>query len=76
MTQFSSAGNAEARPSILDVIKVLNQPELKILQWPPSELSTYSEEATTIGTPLVEGEKLYIEMYRKSQNNYKNQVYM
>ena len=58
------------RPKFVEVIKILNQPELKLLRWSQEDLQSYDEQATTLGTPLSCGRYLFTEL----QQAYKEET--
>ena len=59
--------DAKSRPKFVDVIKVLNQPDFKLLKWSPEDLEAYSEEMRTVGSGLENG----MALYTKLQQTYK-----
>ena len=58
---------ADSRPKFVDAVKMLNQPEFKLLTWSPEDIVAYDEEARSVGSLITKGKYLYTEL----QNVYK-----
>lgn len=55
------------RPKFMEVVKSLNQPDFKILEWSQDDLKTYDKNAMTLGSPLREGKYLFTELQQTYQ---------
>ena len=54
--------DADTRLTFVDAIKLLNQPDFRILRLSPEDLQSYDKEAMTVGSPLNTGRGLYTEL--------------
>ena len=54
------------RPTFPDIQVDLQRPDFKLLSWTVEDVSTYTEQARTLGAPLEAGEELYTDI----QNAY------
>ena len=56
----------ELRPLFDTILMELQHPDFKLLSWTVEDVSTYCEQARTLGAPLEAGEELYTDI----QNMY------
>ena len=54
------------RPTFPDIQVDLQRPDFKLLSWTVEDVSTYTEQARTLGAPLEAGEELFPDI----QNTY------
>lgn len=56
--------DTDSRLTFVDAIKLLNQPDFKLLRWSPEDLEAYSEEARTISSSVSTGRYLFTELQK------------
>ena len=62
-----------SRPRFVDIIRVLNQPEFKVLKWSPEDLNQYDMQSRTVGGVVENGTNLFTELqqaYREEEPAY------
>ena len=56
--------DADTRITSPDIIKLLNQPDFKILKWSAEDLAAYSAAARTVGSPVDDGKLLFTDLQK------------
>ena len=55
---------SESRPSFGDMFLELQHADFKLLTWAAEDVSTYPEQARTLGAPLEAGEELFVDIQK------------
>lgn len=66
--------DADSRPKFVDILKLLNQPEFKVLTWSPEDLEAYDDEARRIGSSINNGINLYTDLQYTYQKDISSMV--